>query len=114
MAGPAVIVRDAGDVRRALARAASGPFTLITAPGAAAYAGPAFLQAMLAPAASRADMMLVIDCGADPGIALRALQVGWRHILLDGPLAPKVASAAERMGATVHARGEFPVPPPAI
>lgn len=109
MTGPAVIVRDAGDLSRALSRAAAGPLVILTAPGLARATGPRFVKVMTQPAAARPETLVVIDCDDDPGLALLALRCGWRHLMLDGPLALKVACAAEPMGATLHARGAFSV-----
>lgn len=109
MTGPAVIVRDAGDLSRALSRAAAGPLVILTAPGLARAAGPSFVKAMTQPAADRPDTLVVIDCDDDPGLALLALRCGWRHLLLDGPLVSGIASAAEQSGATVHGREAFSV-----
>ncbi|HEY8352243.1 MAG TPA: hypothetical protein VIK87_06845 [Sphingomonadales bacterium] len=108
MPRPAVIVRTAGDVARAVQRAGSGPLVLLTAPGAAAAAGPLFLKAMTEQAATRADTLVVIDCDDDPGLALLALRSGWRHVMLTGPAADQVASAAASIGARIHEPSEFP------
>lgn len=80
--------------------------TLLSAPGAACYAGCLWWRELVAAAraaipATPADDIL--DCGAAPGFAMAALRVGLRKLVLDPdcPGWPAVAAAAATMGAIV-------------
>jgi len=104
-----VIVRDRAEMERALGTAAASrlPVSLVSAPGAAAMAGPAFFLAAFAQALATVPGVaagLVIDCGDDPGMALAALRAGARHIRVALPphLLQRVQSAAASLGARVE------------
>ncbi|MDA5194898.1 hypothetical protein [Govanella unica] len=73
-------------------------FFVMTAPAAAGYAGPGYLKLLadLAP-----ELPVIIDCGDDPGLALRALELGWRYLRLSGPTLETVKSAAATLSAVV-------------
>jgi fructose/tagatose bisphosphate aldolase len=103
-----VVFHDLGQARAALAAAAEcgRPVTLRTAPGAAAYAGPAYLKRVVETAIAEhpgAGSDAVIDCGDDPGVALTALRLGWRRLLFDGhrETGAKLADMAAQLGAEV-------------
>lgn len=77
---PAVIVHGLGMAQAALAQAAGRPITLVSGEGAAAYAGVAWWQALVAEAAAGtgadAPVRHVLDCGIAPARALEALRAG--------------------------------------
>jgi hypothetical protein len=85
---PAVIVHGLADARLALS--VGLPVTLLSAPGAALYAGCGWWRAVVRqvgaefPAVPIAD---ILDCGDGPGQALAALRIGQRRLVLS-PGAP--------------------------
>jgi hypothetical protein len=102
---PAVVVHSAADVRSALAPGL--PVTLVSASGAALYAGAAWWIALMA--AARAEhpgrvFADILDCGDAPGRAAEALRLGQRRLVLH-PVPPalfdRVRLMAEECGATV-------------
>jgi len=106
----AVVVHSRVHVEAALAVAADlgVPVLLLTAPGAADYAGPGMLLAMLARPAVRqpgADAVAAIDCADAPGRVLAALEAGWKHLLFTGDpaMAARLADACRQGGATLAA-----------
>lgn len=81
---------------------------LLTAPGAADYAGPDVLLAMVRAGlaeAPDADVETVIDCADAPGWVLAALRAGWTHVLFTGPvdMAVRLGEIARRSGALILA-----------
>ena len=105
-----VVFHSLAHARAALAAAAEAgvALTLQSAPGAAAYAGPGYLKAIADRAAAEhagVDVAAVIDCGADAGIAMAALRIGWRTVGFSGPakVRAKLADIAEQMGARLVA-----------
>ncbi len=109
---PAVIVHG---LAYALAALAPGrPVTLLSAPGAACYAGAGFWRALVTeargahPATPCVDLL---DCADAPGRALEALAIGQKGlILLEGtPGFAAVAGAASTCGARLLAAA-----PPAL
>ena len=108
MARKAVIVHSLAHARAALAAAAAlgVPVTIVSAPGAAAYAGPGWFQEVVAQAAAQvpqADCQAVIDCGERPGDVLLALRLGLERVRFTGKkaVAEKLAAIAEQQGATL-------------
>lgn len=106
--GPMIVIHNLAQARIALAAAAEigVPVTLASAPGAAACLGAAVFREMVAEAARQTPGVAVaalLDCGADPGLALNALRHGLKAIrLCAGPEATAaVADIAARMGAVV-------------
>jgi hypothetical protein len=93
---PAVIVHGLEMARAALRP--GRPVTLLSAEGAAAYAGVGWWQALVHAAARDVpdtDMRNVLDCGFAPGRALEALRVGQTRLVLRAD--PRVwADIAER------------------
>ena len=91
---PAVIVHGRDDVRAALAPGL--PVTLLSAPGAALYAGCGWWQALIRlarteqPAATITD---ILDCADATGAAFAALRLGLRRLVL-APTAVGFAAAA--------------------
>jgi len=109
---PAVVVHGLDQVRVALRPGL--PVTLLSAPGAAGFAGCLWWAALVGqaraefPAAVLAD---VLDCADAPGQAMAALRVGLRRLVLDPacPAFAAVAAAAAGLGAAV-----LPARPPAL
>src|SRR6185437_7138118 len=92
-----VVVHSLTDACAALAAAASVgcEVTLTSAADAGGYAGPAWFKALTEEAMrtvpdARCDTVpdarcdTVLDCGAAPGIALAALQLGLKHLRFTG------------------------------
>jgi hypothetical protein len=109
---PAVVVHGLDTAEAALRPGL--PVTLLSAPGAALYAGAAWWLALVAaaraacPATEVTDML---DCGDAPGYAMSALRLGQSVLILD-PACPgfaAVSAAAATMNATV-----LPSRPPAL
>jgi hypothetical protein len=109
---PAVIVHGLADARKVLARGA--PVTLVSAPGAALYAGCMWWRALIA--AARRDypdavLTDVLDCADAPGQAMAALRSDVVRLVLAPEVAAwhAVAEIAERQGGFV-----LPHAPPAL
>ncbi|MGI4954708.1 MAG: hypothetical protein ACRYGM_23120 [Janthinobacterium lividum] len=108
---PAVIIHGLPHALSVLA--AGRPATLLSAPGAACYAGCGWWRAVVTaalagyPGAAAPD---VLDCDDAPGRALEALSVGCRLIVLQpGPAWRDIAARAESCGARLLAAA-----PPAL
>lgn len=109
---PAVVVYGRNHVDLALRP--GRPVILLSAPGAALFAGCLWWRELIAqgraafPATVMAD---VLDCADAPGQAMAALRVGLRRLVLDPacPAFPAVAAAAVSLGASV-----LPGRPPAL
>jgi hypothetical protein len=90
------------------------PVMLLSAPGAASYAGCLWWRELIAAARSLhpgTPALDLLDCAAAPGHAMAALRVGQRLLRLDPacPAFPAVADAAATLGAHV-----LPARPPAL
>ena len=114
VSGPAhwvaeIVVHDLAQARAALQAAAElgVEIELCSAPGAAAYAGIGYLQAL----GQAAGRELRIDCGDDAGLVMAALRVGCRRLAFSG--APNVAAKLADMAAQVGAELCLDPPPPA-
>jgi hypothetical protein len=94
---PAVIVHSLAHVRQALAPGL--PVTLLSAPGAAVYAGCLWWRQLLEEAAF-ANLAL-LDCADAPGRALEALKLGLTGIVLNCP--PGSFAIVSEIAATQHA-----------
>ena len=109
---PAVIVHGVADARAALA--GGRPVTLLSARGAALYAGCLWWRELVAaaraacPATPAQD---VLDCADAPGAAMAALSAEQRLLVLDAacPAFAAVLGAASTLGAVVLAQA-----PPAL
>jgi hypothetical protein len=109
-APPAVIVHSLAQARQALA--ANRPVTLLSAPGAAVYAGAGWWLALIEAAAGGAPPPPhLLDCGAAAGRALEALRAGQRHLIFQAPDAifAEVSAIAASFGAVV-----LRAPPPSL
>ncbi len=95
---PAVVVHGLAQARLAVG---AGPVTLMSAPGAALYAGCGWWRAVVA--ASGTIGPDVLDCADAPGRAMEALRAGCRIIVLDPavPALPLITARAAVMGAHV-------------
>ncbi len=101
---PAVVVHGLADARAALELGA--PVTLLSGPGAALYAGSAWWRALMIQARADYDHVLIddiLDCADASGLALGALRIGLRHLVLtpDAPGWQSVATIATGLGGTV-------------
>lgn len=108
--GPAcIVVHDVAHARAALAAAAGRGVrvTLLSAPGAAAYAGPAWFREVVGAARAahpQAEAAALLDCGARPGDVLAALRAGVEGVVFTGraDVADKLAALADAHGAAFH------------
>ena len=103
---PAVIVHGIADLRTALQPAL--PVTVLSAPGAARYAGVGWWMALIAIGRTEfpdADLHDILDCADAAGRAMEALRAGQRIIRLDraSPAWNRVGGAAASIGAIVLA-----------
>jgi hypothetical protein len=108
---PAVIVHGAAELAPILALGRR--FTLLSAPGAALYAGCAWWRALAEAARARAPDLLaadILDCADAAGRALAALRLGQTFVVLwpETPGRAAVAAVAEAQGAVL-----LPQAPPA-
>jgi hypothetical protein len=102
----AVIVHGLPHLRTALAPGL--PVTLLSAPGAALYAGGLWWRELLAVAEYAGPALL--DCGPAPGRAWEALKLGLRGVVLTPcPAWDQVAEYAATQGAILR-----PAPPQAL
>jgi len=106
-----VIVHSLDHARTAVAAAASlgRDVTLVSAPGAGAYAGPLWFKAVVDEAAAAFPgiaVTAVLDCGAEPGTVLAALRAGFRRVIFTGPEAmrARLAEIAAATGAAIEPR----------
>lgn len=107
----AVIIHDLGHARAALAAAADMGVAveLWSAPGAAAYAGAGWFDALVRLARQDhpdADVQAVLDCGSRADLAQAALRQGLRGICFHGSkaAAARLADIAAQHDATLHRR----------
>jgi hypothetical protein len=109
---PAVIAHGTEDLKAAMR--ADLPITLISAPGAALYAGAGWWRALIALARREfpdATMTDLLDCADAPGRALEAIRIGQRGLVLS-PAAPGFAAVA--VIAAEHGGIVLPARPPAL
>jgi hypothetical protein len=98
---PAVIVHGLPHARAALAPGLA--VTLLSAPGAACYAGVGWWRALVSQAAAgRAAPPDILDCADAPGRALEALRHGQRLLVLRG-LPPAVFEDIAARAASMRA-----------
>lgn len=98
---PAVIIHSLADARLALTR--RRPVTLLSAPGAALYAGCSWWQALIQ--AAETDSLAFLDCADAPGRAVEALKLGLSGIILkcEPALFDAVAGIAQAQNAMLLA-----------
>ena len=101
---PAVVIHGLPDARRVLA--GSRPVTLLSAPGAALFAGCGWWRALIERARAEHPGIPIddiLDCADAPGLALGALRIGLRRIVLDPGLPgwSSVAAIAKSLGGEV-------------
>jgi hypothetical protein len=102
---PAVIIHGLADARDALALGL--PLTLLSAPGAAVYAGVGWWRALIAAARAEHPHLVfadILDCADSPGRAAEAIREGQRQVVLIGTpplLLERVEVLAAECGATV-------------
>jgi len=108
---PAVVIHGLPHARLALRP--GRPVTLLSAPGAASYAGVAWWRAVVAAVRAEfpeSDPPDVLDCADAPGRALEALSLDCRVVVLrPGPAFTDIAGRAAAQGAVLLAG-----PPPAL
>jgi hypothetical protein len=74
---------------------------LLTPPGAAAYAGVAYLKALV----DRAPGLdALVDCGGEAGLAMAAIRAGWRdvHVTGDVEIVRKIDDMIGQVGGRLH------------
>ena len=102
------MVHHLEQARAALAAAAEVgcAIQLRSAPGAAAYAGVGYLQAL----GEQAGQELLIDCGDDAGLVMAALRTGCRRLVFSGSdeIGRRLADMAEQLGAELLAEAHAP------
>lgn len=92
---PAICIQSKGQAKLALA--ANRPVTLLSAPAAAVFAGPAWWRALIAGCATTQPDIL--DCADASGRALEAIALGCRIIVLAAcPAWPGIAERAASAG----------------
>ncbi len=89
--------------------ASARPVTVVSAPGAGAYAGPEWFLAMVRQASAefpQVRLTAMLDCGDRAGDALRALNAGVQDIIFNGhpEAARRLSDIAAELGACIHAR----------
>jgi hypothetical protein len=105
---PAIVVHGLPQALAALQAAADldMEITLMSAPGAAAYGGPAWFMALAREAMAavpNARASAVLDCGDKPGFVLAALRCGFASVRFSGPvdMASQLAAIAGQSGARI-------------
>jgi hypothetical protein len=109
MRGRAVVIHELAHARTALAAAAAlgAPVELWSAPGAAAYAGAGWFDAVLRAAGNRVPAAVfigVLDCDDRADLVQAALRHGLTHVYFRGAnaVAARLADIARRSGATLY------------
>jgi hypothetical protein len=104
--GRAVVVHSLAQARAAVAAAAAlgRPVVLLSAPGAAGYAGPGWFAKLVDLAVEshpEAEVASVLDCADKPGLVLAALRQGLPAVRFTGrrAAAAKLAAIAADHGA---------------
>lgn len=93
----------------AAARETGADICLVTAPGAARYAGPDHLKKIIDLALADHEGSppdVLIDCGEDAGPAMSALRAGWKVMAFNGEptVKRKIADMAAQCGASIIER----------
>ncbi len=101
---PSVVIHGLADARKTLS--IGRPVTLLSAEGAVMYAGSGWWRALIDRATAEYPNVTcdnILDCADASGLALGALRIGQRRIILD-PAAPgwaEVAATAAKLGCEV-------------
>lgn len=110
MTPAAIVIHGLAHARHALAAAAAlrAPVTLISAEGAAAYAGAGWFRAVVAEARAErpgVPVTAILDCGSEPGLVLGALREGLTCLRYSGPaeVTAKLEAIARAAGAVILA-----------
>jgi fructose/tagatose bisphosphate aldolase len=105
----AIIIHSLEQARAALAAAATlrVPAELVSAKGAAGYAGPMWFRDVVRAASAefpQVRVTAVLDCGDAPGYALAALRAGVRAIRVScgRTVHAKIAAIAKQYGAVLR------------
>jgi hypothetical protein len=98
---PAIVIHGLADARIVLSL--GRPVTLLSATGAALFAGCGWWRALIVRACTEYPHIAfddILDCADAPGLALGALRIGQRRIVLDPTVAgwPSVAAIAASLG----------------
>lgn len=105
----AVVVHDLPQARAALALEATHglDIALVSAPGAARYAGVGFLRAM----ERQLGREIVTDCGDDAGLVMAGLRVGLRRLVFvgDAAILARLGEIAGQLGGGVGKRPPLPI-----
>lgn len=91
---PAVVVHGLDQARRALAP--GRPVLLLSARGAAGWAGAGWWRALMRAAGAEAAAVDALDCADEAGRALEAMAAGCRLLVLEPCPAWEAAAAAAR------------------
>lgn len=102
---PCIVVHGLPEARLALAHGRA--LALVSAPGAASYAGCGWWMALVDQAKAEAPGLVAadwLDCGDASGRAMAALRIGQRGLILDAraPGFAAVASIAAALGAALR------------
>ena len=101
---PLVIVHHLAQAKAVMCAAgeAGVDIQLQSAPGAAAFAGVGYLNAL----GAAIDHELLIDCGDDAGLVMAALRTGCRKLLFSGPAdqEKRLRQMAEQSSALLRGR----------
>jgi hypothetical protein len=105
----AVVVHDLAQARATLAAEGEHAIeiVLMSAPGAAKYAGVGFLRAL----GELAGREILVDCGEDAGLVLAGLRTGLRRLVFRGrpDILARLQDIAAQLGAAVQPGVEPPL-----
>ena len=106
---PAVTIHGLADARMAVAPGL--PVTLLSAPGAGVFAGCLWWRSIMDSVGDSGPVFGILDCADASGLALAALRIGVRHLVLwpDAPGWASVAAIAAEAGGFV-----LPEAPPSL
>lgn len=104
---PAVVIHGPDHARQALAVGGPGAVTLLSAPAAACFLGPAWWRALIGlVAAEHPDGSIneLLDCDVAAGRAMEALRLGQKALILQlsCPQRDAVMGRAAAVGASLH------------
>lgn len=109
LSGRRIIVHSLDHARAAIDAAATlgVEVTIVSAAGAAGYAGPMWFKALVEAALldhPDAAVTAILDCGEEPGTVLGALRAGLKHVRFTGPIPTRerLAALAAPLGAIIE------------